>query len=529
MSDEDCPALVDRGNSSRSDYDDSSDEDSYSCGSSSAEDSIPGLAPNNRRGNASNMNENQNLYNHPPIPQAQFRSNDFGSEGDSSDGPPTNDDNRGNDDSSSDSDSSGSMPNLMNRIPESSDDSESSEDDIRPRRRIYPSDSSDDDSSYYGGMPGLQQRHNSSDSDSMPVSRLQRVRVRVREMLSRIDNPSSRREEDQQEYRRETLASHREEALMGELHQNRNPPPRLNPNFGIPILMNPHFDDSTYSASSIDSDFDVEVEPLLDYELEFRKMSIYMMIDNGFWGNVDTLIDDLKKNTMKEHDSFEVAVKTWKGREVLLETLKDVLTSERVLDNEQENEKRENDIMNFVACYEEAAEEIESLEGDSDSDDSSNIDEEELAENKILQSNKVDLSSSDGCKDIISSNKEHKPKLFELLETRHCTQMKSIGDCLANILLLQKKIAPVEQALQEPDPSPYCQMVSKVILVWIFEGNCRARITHLMEKLLQTNFEFEYKMKDEILQNLQVLESYLSQDVLQNCAALTIDEMDQQA
>ena len=106
--------------------------------------------------------------------------------------------------------------------------------------------------------------------------------------------------------------------------------------------------------------------------------------------------------------------------------------------------------------------------------------------------------------------------------------MESIGDCLANILLLQKKIAPVEQALPEPDPSPYCQMVSKVILVWIFEGNGRARITHLMEKLLQRKFEIEYKRKDEILQNLQVLESYLSQDVIQNYAALMIDEMDQQ-
>ncbi|GFH61609.1 predicted protein [Chaetoceros tenuissimus] len=137
------------------------------------------------------------------------------------------------------------------------------------------------------------------------------------------------------------------------------------------------FDDSTYSASSIDSDFtDVDVEPLLDPELEFRKMVIHMMIEHGFGGNIDARILHLQKDCEKP-DALKEIIKNWRGREMCLAILEGMLTRNRFLKTEEQKENRENDIMNFVTCFEDAIEEIDGLEGDSDSDDSYNDDEVE--------------------------------------------------------------------------------------------------------------------------------------------------------
>lgn len=431
-------------------------------------------------------------------------------------------------------------------------------------------------------MPGLQQRQNSSSDDSdssssIPVARFQRVPglpstsnmpnvVAMQQQRNRnshpvIPYPSSRREEDQQDYRRESLASLRE-ALIG-LHR----PNSMILDTPMPNL-NYYYDDSTCSASSIDSDFDVEVEPLIDNELEFRKMMIHMMIDNDFWGNVGLLIDDLKKGCLKEVDSFEAAVKTWKGRQQLVETLQNMMRRNRVLDYEKHKEKREKDIFNFVTCYEETIKEIDSL--DVDSDDCNKHDEEDNDE--LLLSSEIRFSSSGGCENLFIENEE-RARLYEermRLETERariqdpiCSdsivpaeksskrlienlrleehwekpsnqRLAFLRERLENIVLLQRK-KELDSVVQIESLS-YREMVSKVILRWVFERNDEARITHLMKFFLQTKWQvhrrylshfqfFEHNIKEEIIQNLQVLESYLSRQVIQNRVILTIGEM----
>lgn len=153
------------------------------------------------------------------------------------------------------------------------------------------------------------------------------------------------------------------------------------------------FDDSTYSASSVSTDFtDVDVEPLLDPELEFRKMVIHMMIEHGFGGNIDTRILHLQKDSERP-DAFLEIIKKWTGREMCLAILEGMLMRNRFLKNEKMKEARENDIMNFVTCHEEAIDEIDGLEGDSDSDDSYNDEEVDSDNADEVESDIDDLVS----------------------------------------------------------------------------------------------------------------------------------------
>lgn len=313
MSDDDIPALIERGNSS-SDFDDSSDDDdSYSDGSN-AEDSIPGLAPNNRRGNASTMNGNSNSYTHPPIPQAQFQPNDVGSEGDSedsdSDGPPPLE-NRGNDDSSSDSDSSGSIPKLINRKADSSDDSDSSEDDKRRKRRNGfkdSSDSSDDDyDSSYDGMPGLQERQNSSSDESsseddMPLRKMQATRKKTQ------------------------------------------PPPQAKPKVQTP-------------SQARKPKVQQPPKPKIDPHEKFRKMVTNMMREKGFKGNADVYINDLKRELESQDQkkrtkgTYEKYVKLPNGREKLIAKMVKDITIKIQNEKQMAEERKRNAVIKIASCY----------------------------------------------------------------------------------------------------------------------------------------------------------------------------------
>ena len=179
----------------------------------------------------------------------------------------------------------------------------------------------------------------------------------------------------------------------------------------IRMRMNVHymdgiFDDSTYSASSVSTDFtDVDVEPLvLDHELEFRKMVIHMMIEQGFGGNIDTRILHLQKDSDKR-DVFLEIIKKWRGRELCLAMLEGMLTRNRFLKNEKMKEARENDIMKFVTCHEEAIDEIDGLEGDSsESDDSYNDDEVDSDNADEVESDIDDLVSSEAASSSCDSD-----------------------------------------------------------------------------------------------------------------------------
>ena len=144
------------------------------------------------------------------------------------------------------------------------------------------------------------------------------------------------------------------------------------------------------------------------------------------------------------------------------------------------------------------------------------------------------------CSDsIVPAEKSSKRLIENLRLDEHCEKPSNqrlafLRERLENIVLLQRK-KELDSVVQIESLS-YRQMVSKVILRWVFERNDEARITHLMKIFLKTKWQvhrrylshfqfFEHNIKEEIIQNLQVLESYLSRQVIQNRVILTIGEM----